>query len=193
MRDVRSSIWTKHRSLSGGTLTGLSRKLKEKCPECIVIGVDPEGSILAEPASLNQSGVQFYEVRSTALIRHIHQPLIPSRLKASGMWDLSRAIADRPFSLAMISFLRSWIDHWSIVGTRVPMPSLWNVQENSSKTRPFFAVLLRVQRCTVRFKHVSISIWEKIKTAWSSLPIRFATICKILHDLMLDAVGSNVV
>ena len=32
---------------TGGTLTGLSRKFKEACPQCEIIGVDPEGSILA--------------------------------------------------------------------------------------------------------------------------------------------------
>ena len=32
---------------TGGTLTGLSRKFKEICPKCEIIGVDPEGSILA--------------------------------------------------------------------------------------------------------------------------------------------------
>ncbi|CAF1398866.1 unnamed protein product [Rotaria magnacalcarata] len=47
---------------TGGTLTGLSRKLKEKCPNCIVVGVDPEGSILALPESLNNTGTSFYEV-----------------------------------------------------------------------------------------------------------------------------------
>lgn len=33
-----------------------------KCPDCKIIGVDPEGSILAQPESLNQSDVSFYEV-----------------------------------------------------------------------------------------------------------------------------------
>ncbi len=46
----------------GGTLTGLSRKLKEKCPDCIIVGVDPEGSILAVPESMNKTGITFYEV-----------------------------------------------------------------------------------------------------------------------------------
>ncbi|XP_015905549.1 cystathionine beta-synthase isoform X2 [Parasteatoda tepidariorum] len=38
---------------TGGTITGIGRKIKEKCPNCKVIGVDPYGSIIAEPASLN--------------------------------------------------------------------------------------------------------------------------------------------
>uniref|UniRef100_A0A8C9UV34 Cystathionine beta-synthase n=1 Tax=Spermophilus dauricus TaxID=99837 RepID=A0A8C9UV34_SPEDA len=47
---------------TGGTITGIARKLKEKCPGCRIIGVDPEGSILAEPEELNQTDQTFYEV-----------------------------------------------------------------------------------------------------------------------------------
>ena len=50
---------------TGGTVTGVGRKMKEKCPGCRVVGVDPEGSILAQPESLNQSDVTFYEVEGT--------------------------------------------------------------------------------------------------------------------------------
>merc|ERR1719300_1285033 len=50
---------------TGGTITGLGRKLKEKCPECVVVGVDPEGSILAQPESLNETTVTGYEVEGT--------------------------------------------------------------------------------------------------------------------------------
>lgn len=38
---------------TGGTITGVGKKIKEKCPKCQVIGVDPKGSILAVPDSLN--------------------------------------------------------------------------------------------------------------------------------------------
>ncbi|KAF0884256.1 CBS synthase, partial [Crocuta crocuta] len=47
---------------TGGTITGIARKLKEKCPGCKIIGVDPEGSILAEPEELNQTEQTVYEV-----------------------------------------------------------------------------------------------------------------------------------
>nr|XP_033798108.1 cystathionine beta-synthase isoform X2 [Geotrypetes seraphini] len=47
---------------TGGTITGIARKLKEKCPECKIIAVDPEGSILAEPEELNQTDKTTYEV-----------------------------------------------------------------------------------------------------------------------------------
>uniref|UniRef100_A0A8V5FHL1 Cystathionine beta-synthase n=1 Tax=Melopsittacus undulatus TaxID=13146 RepID=A0A8V5FHL1_MELUD len=47
---------------TGGTITGISRKLKEKCPGCKIIGVDPEGSILATPEELNKTDKTVYEV-----------------------------------------------------------------------------------------------------------------------------------
>ena len=48
---------------TGGTICGIARKIKEKYPNCIVVGVDPRGSILAQPDSLNAfSGSGFYEV-----------------------------------------------------------------------------------------------------------------------------------
>jgi len=48
---------------TGGTLTGISRKIKEKAPHVTVVGVDPEGSILAVPDSLNDKNrLQMYQV-----------------------------------------------------------------------------------------------------------------------------------
>lgn len=47
---------------TGGSINGISRKVKEKCPNCQIIGVDPEGSILAQPDPLNKKGFAFYEV-----------------------------------------------------------------------------------------------------------------------------------
>ncbi|KAI9293611.1 cystathionine beta-synthase [Neoconidiobolus thromboides FSU 785] len=40
---------------TGGTITGIATKLKERCPSVRVVGVDPVGSILAQPESLNNS------------------------------------------------------------------------------------------------------------------------------------------
>merc|ERR1719433_968135 len=50
---------------TGGTIAGIGRKMKEKCPDCIVVGVDPEGSILAQPEELNKTDVTGYEVEGT--------------------------------------------------------------------------------------------------------------------------------
>lgn len=38
---------------TGGTITGVARKIKERLPSCRIVGVDPHGSILALPDSLN--------------------------------------------------------------------------------------------------------------------------------------------
>lgn len=48
---------------TGGTICGLARKIKERCPDCKIVGVDPVGSILAMPEKLNEDkGAGFYEV-----------------------------------------------------------------------------------------------------------------------------------
>lgn len=65
---------------TGGTITGLGRKIKEKVPSCTVVGIDPVGSILALPEELNktESSSTFYEVEGigydfipTVLDRHL--------------------------------------------------------------------------------------------------------------------------
>ncbi|GMF43621.1 unnamed protein product [Phytophthora fragariaefolia] len=48
---------------TGGTISGIAKKLKEKCPGVVVVGVDPEGSILAQPEALNDKNrLQSYKV-----------------------------------------------------------------------------------------------------------------------------------
>jgi cystathionine beta-synthase len=47
---------------TGGTISGIGRKLKELSPNTKIIAVDPEGSILAEPPELNNSSLKYYDV-----------------------------------------------------------------------------------------------------------------------------------
>ena len=47
---------------TGGTITGLARYFKEKNPNIQIIGVDPHGSILAQPESLNTAPEKPYLV-----------------------------------------------------------------------------------------------------------------------------------
>ncbi len=47
---------------TGGTITGMARKFKSKNPKCIIVGVDPEGSILAggsHVATYNVEGIGY--------------------------------------------------------------------------------------------------------------------------------------
>lgn len=39
---------------TGGQMTGIARKIKEKVPNAILVGADPYGSILAMPQKLNE-------------------------------------------------------------------------------------------------------------------------------------------
>jgi len=43
---------------TGGTITGVAKRLKENNPKCIVVGVDPVGSILAGPAEIKSYQVE---------------------------------------------------------------------------------------------------------------------------------------
>lgn len=47
---------------TGGTITGTAKVLKEHIPGIKIIGVDPYGSILAQPESLIKTDVGYYDV-----------------------------------------------------------------------------------------------------------------------------------
>ena len=47
---------------TGGTISGIGRKIKEKMPHVKIVGVDPLGSILAQPEDLNETDVTTYQV-----------------------------------------------------------------------------------------------------------------------------------
>ncbi|KAI8319437.1 tryptophan synthase beta subunit-like PLP-dependent enzyme, partial [Martensiomyces pterosporus] len=79
---------------TGGTLTGIARKVKERCPECVIVGADPIGSILAQPDSLNQPSSGMYFVEG------IGHEFIPDTLDRSVV-DQWIKISDKPsFTMA---------------------------------------------------------------------------------------------
>uniref|UniRef100_A0A336M9I0 Cystathionine beta-synthase n=1 Tax=Culicoides sonorensis TaxID=179676 RepID=A0A336M9I0_CULSO len=47
---------------TGGTVSGVARRIKEVVPTCEIVAVDPEGSILAQPEELNETETNYYEV-----------------------------------------------------------------------------------------------------------------------------------
>lgn len=53
---------------TGGTVTGIGRKLKELSPDIKIIGADPIGSILAQPSELNKGNGGFYEVEGIGYV-----------------------------------------------------------------------------------------------------------------------------
>jgi len=70
---------------TGGTLTGVARKLKEEIPGCEIIAVDPEGSILAGPgpiASYKVEGIG-YDFIPDVLDRSLVDRWIKSRDRES--------------------------------------------------------------------------------------------------------------
>ncbi|KAG0198714.1 hypothetical protein BGX28_007876 [Mortierella sp. GBA30] len=74
---------------TGGTITGIARKLKALCPNIIIVGVDPHGSILAQPESLNTSTEGYkvegigYDFIPDVLDRHLIDKWIKSADKES--------------------------------------------------------------------------------------------------------------
>lgn len=49
---------------TGGTITGVGRKLKELSPGTKIVGIDPEGSMLADSDEIDPAlnDIKFYEV-----------------------------------------------------------------------------------------------------------------------------------
>ncbi len=43
---------------TGGTITGVARRIKEVCPDCIIVGADPEGSILGGGTDISSYKVE---------------------------------------------------------------------------------------------------------------------------------------
>lgn len=73
---------------TGGTMTGIARKLKEAIPNVKVVGVDPQGSILALPESLNdEDRLQAYQVEG---IGYDFIPTVLDREKGADHWIKSK-------------------------------------------------------------------------------------------------------
>jgi cystathionine beta-synthase len=85
---------------TGGTISGIGRKIKELLPRCKVVGVDPEGSILAQPDELNKTDVSFYEVEG------IGYDFVPEVLGESykGYKTLYYIMLDSPVMYCIISY-----------------------------------------------------------------------------------------
>merc|ERR1712190_486100 len=66
---------------TGGTISGTAKKLKEQIPDVKIVGVDPYGSILAEPDSMNDESARTGQKRLTAYqVEGIGYDFIPTVL-----------------------------------------------------------------------------------------------------------------
>lgn len=79
---------------TGGTITGIARKLKERCPNIKIVGVDPEGSILAEPEEINKTDKTQYEVEG------IGYDFIPTVLDRSVIDTWYKSDDDESFNMS---------------------------------------------------------------------------------------------
>ncbi|KAF5889454.1 cystathionine beta-synthase-like, partial [Clarias magur] len=79
---------------TGGTITGIARKLKEKCPNVQIIGVDPEGSSLAEPEEMNKTDKTQYEVEG------IGYDFIPTVLDRSVIDAWCKTVDEESFDMS---------------------------------------------------------------------------------------------
>ncbi|XP_035250361.1 cystathionine beta-synthase-like isoform X2 [Anguilla anguilla] len=79
---------------TGGTISGIARKLKERCPNVKIVGVDPEGSILAEPEELNKTDKTQYEVEG------IGYDFIPTVLDRSVVDHWYKSSDEETFAMA---------------------------------------------------------------------------------------------
>ncbi|KAK4520765.1 killer toxin resistant protein [Mucor velutinosus] len=83
---------------TGGTISGIAQKLKEKCPNIKIVGVDPVGSILAQPESLNTEGGSYQ-------VEGIGYDFIPDVLKRN-LIDVWMKSEDKPSFLMSRRLIR---------------------------------------------------------------------------------------
>lgn len=79
---------------TGGTVTGIGKRVKEGCPKCRIVSFDPYGSILARPEALNESDVHFFEVEG------IGYDFIPTVLKHEFVDEWHKTADPESFRLA---------------------------------------------------------------------------------------------
>ena len=88
--------------------------MKEKCPDCIVVGVDPEGSILAQPEELNKTDVTGYEVEGTGY------DFIPTVLDRSVVNVWKKTNDKDSFRMVKKTLFRNYLDRLILFRLNVP-------------------------------------------------------------------------
>merc|ERR1719230_670256 len=86
---------------TGGTVTGTAMKLKEKIPNVQIVGVDPYGSILAKPDSMNDASARTGHKRLQAYhVEGIGYDFIPTVLEQDVVDHWVKTDDDESFAMA---------------------------------------------------------------------------------------------
>jgi len=92
---------------TGGTVSGVAKKLKEKIPGVKIVAVDPYGSILAEPDSMNDGSVRTGQKRLTGYqVEGIGYDFIPTVLDREAVDFWVKSDDDEGFAM-----MRSIVRH----------------------------------------------------------------------------------
>merc|ERR1719476_608013 len=92
---------------TGGTISGTAKKLKEKIPGVQIVAVDPYGSILAEPDSMNDGSARTGQKRLTAYqVEGIGYDFIPTVLDRAVVDHWVKTDDDESFAM-----IRSIVRH----------------------------------------------------------------------------------
>lgn len=78
---------------TGGTITGISRRLQQMIPKCKIIGVDPKGSVLYEPKDYDNN-CDMYKVEG------IGQDEVPGTLDLNTVHDFIKTEDKESFDCA---------------------------------------------------------------------------------------------
>lgn len=125
---------------TGGTITGVGRKIKEKLQDCIIVGADPEGSILACPESLNKTDVTFYEVCSIKPYQNLYDDNYLDFLFLFLRWKV----------LVMIFFQQYLIKMSLMFGTKVMIKMQFQWQDDYIVKKEFYRVQVVEQHCQLQ-------------------------------------------
>merc|ERR1712113_1006006 len=91
---------------TGGTISGIAKKLKEKIPDVKIVAIDPYGSILAEPDCVNDGSSRTGQKRLTAYqVEGIGYDFVPTVLDRSVVDHWVKTDDDEAFA-AMRSIVR---------------------------------------------------------------------------------------
>merc|ERR1712056_61326 len=126
---------------TGGTISGTAKKLKEQIPDVKIVAVDPFGSILAEPDSLNDGSSRTGQKRLTAYqVEGIGYDFIPTVLDRNVVDHWVKTDDDEAFAMIRAIVRHEGLLIGSSCGSTMAGAFLF-IKENNIKKAKRVAVL----------------------------------------------------